>query len=113
MTRKGHMLEFYPEVIFTIPKTTGGSCCLKPIPKQTELSRKMYRYARHMQWENRDDIDLVIPSKSESTVRAFVKWRKFKTRVRMWRLGIKRLPALVMDGEVLFQGELDIKHVST
>jgi hypothetical protein len=108
MTGKKHMLEFYPEVIFTIPKTAGGSCCLKPIPKQTKRSRKMYRYAKHMQWEKRDEIDLVIPSKTESRVRILIKWRKFKTRIRMWRLGIEKLPALVLDGRVLFQGELNV-----
>lgn len=106
MTDKKRVLEFYPEVIFTIPETVGGSCCLKPVAKQTPRSREMYRLARHMQWEDRDNIDFVIPSKSESRVRTIVKWRKFKARVRMWRLGIKKLPALVLDGKILYQGNL-------
>lgn len=105
-----HRLEFFPEVIFTIPEAPGGSCCLKPIAKQTEQSRKMYRYAKKLQWKNGDKVDLRIPSKSESRVRAIMKWRKFKARLRMWRLGIKKLPALVLDGEVIFQGELNLDY---
>ena len=107
MTTKKHVIEFYPEVIFTISKTAGGSCCLKPIPKQTDRSRKMYRYVKHLQWKNKNSIDLVIPSKTDSRVRAVVKWRKLLARVRMWRLGIKELPALVLDGKVIFQGGLN------
>ena len=104
MTERKIVLEFFPEVIFTIPRTAGGSCCLKPVPKQTERSREMYRYAKHIQWENMDTIDFTIPSRSSSRVRAFVKWRKFKAKLRMWRLGIEKLPALVLDGKVLCQG---------
>jgi len=111
MSEKKHILEFYPGVIFMIPKTAGGSCCLKPMAKQTERSREMYRFARHLQWENRDNIDFLIPSKSESRVRAFIKWKKFKTKVRMWRLGIKKLPALVLDGRVMCQGFLDTDNL--
>lgn len=111
MKDQKHKLEFFPEVIFLIPKAPGGSCCLKPIAKQTEQSRKMYRYAKELQWKNGDKIDLTIPSKSESRVRAIVKWRKFRARLRMWRLGIKKLPALVLDGKVIFQGKLNPDYV--
>ena len=111
MSEKMHVLEFYPEVIFTIPKTAGGSCCLKPVAKQTERSRGMYRFAKHMQWENRDNIDLVIPSKTETRVRALMKWKKFMAKVRMWRLGIKKLPALVLDGKVICQGLLSTNNL--
>lgn len=107
MKGRKHRLEFFPDVIFTIPEAPGGSCCLKPIAKQTNRSREMYRFAKRQQWENRDKVDLMIPSKSESRVRAIMKWRKFKARLRMWRLGIKKLPALVLDGKVIFQGELN------
>jgi hypothetical protein len=100
-------LEFFPEVIFVIPEAPGGSCCLKPIAKQTESSRKMFRFAKHIQWENRDKVEFTIPSKSDSRVRAFVKWKKFMARLRMWKLGIKKLPALVLDGRILFQGKLN------
>jgi hypothetical protein len=95
-------------MVFTIPRAPGGSCCLKPVPKQTERSRKMYRFARHLEWQNRDKLEFVIPSKSESRVRAIMKWRKFRARFRMWRLGITKLPALVFDGEVLCQGKLNL-----
>jgi hypothetical protein len=107
MSESKHRLEFFPDVIFTIPEAPGGSCCLKPIAKQTEQSRKMYRYAKQLQWKNQDKLELEIPSKSKSRVRALVKWSKFRARLRMWRLGIKKLPALVLDGEVIFQGELN------
>jgi hypothetical protein len=100
-------LEFFPEVIFVIPEAPGGSCCLKPIAKQTERSRKMYRFAKHLQWKNKGAVELEIPSKTESRVRAFVKWKKFLARLRMRRLKIKELPALVLDGKVIFQGDLN------
>lgn len=103
-----HKLEFFPEVIFTIPKAPGGSCCLKPIPKQTDRSRKMHRFAKHLQWKNKDKLELLIPSKSESKVRAIMKWRKFKARMRLRKLRIKTLPALVLDGKVLCQGMLNL-----
>lgn len=110
MKYRKHRLEFFPEVIFTIPEAPGGSCCLKPIARQTEQSREMYRYAKQLQWKNRDKLELEIPSKSESRVRAIVKWRKFRARLRMWRLGIKKLPALVLDGKVISQGELNLDY---
>jgi hypothetical protein len=100
-------LEFFPEVIFVIPEAPGGSCCLKPMAKQTERSRKMYRFAKHLLWKNKETLELEIPSKTDSRVRALVKWRKFKARVRMWGLGINKLPALVLDGKVIFQGDLN------
>jgi hypothetical protein len=108
MSRLKHKLEFFPKVIFTIPKAPGGSCCLKPIPKQTKESWKMYRFAKKLQWKNKDKLELSIPSKSQSRVRAIMKWKKFKARMRLSRLGIKELPALVLDGKVLCQGELTL-----
>lgn len=110
MKRSKHILEFFPEVMFTIPESSGGSCCLKPFPKQTERSRKMFRYAKHLGWKNKDSIEMVIPSKSESRVRAIVKWKKFKARLRLRRLGIRVLPALVLDGKILRQGKIEIDN---
>ncbi len=101
-----HRLEFFPEVIFVIPEAPGGSCCLKPVPKQTEESRKMHRFAKKLKWKNKDTLELTIPSKCESRVRAVMKWQKFKARMRLSRLGITELPALVLDGKILCQGKL-------
>lgn len=101
-------IEFFPEVVFTIPKSVGGSCCLKPIPQQTEESRRMYRFAQHIRWKYKEKFELIIPSRYEGRVRVVAKWRKFRARMRMRRLGIKKLPALVLDGNVLCQGMLDI-----
>jgi hypothetical protein len=103
-----HRLEFFPEVVFLIPEAPGGSCCLKPIAKQTDRSREMYRFAKSLYSKNRENLELVIPSKSESRVRAFVKWKKFKARMRLRRLRIEKLPALVLDGKVLCQGKLTL-----
>ena len=108
MSEHKHTLEFFPEVIFTIPKTVGGSCCLKPVAMQTERSKRMLRFARHLQWKNKNRIDLTIPSKTETRVRAKMKWKKFKARMRMRRLGVRELPALALDGKVLFQGDQNI-----
>ena len=110
MSKSKHQLEFFPEVVFTIPENPGVSCCLKPVAKQTPLSRKMYRFAQELYWENRDKMELSIPSKSESRVRAIVKWKKFKARLRLKKLGIKILPALVLDGKILYQGKIDIDN---
>lgn len=108
MSEQKHRLEFFPKVIFTIPKAPGGSCCLKPVPKQTDESRKMYRFAKKLEWKNKDKLELTIPSKSESRVRAIMKWKKFKARMRLSRLGIKELPALALDGKILCQGKLTL-----
>jgi hypothetical protein len=108
MLKAKHKLEFFPKIIFTIPEAPGGSCCLKPIPKQTEESRKMYRFAKHLQFKNKDNLDFVIPSKTESRVRAIMKWKKFKARMRLRKLRIDTLPALVLDGKVLCQGKLTL-----
>ncbi len=108
MSQSKHTLEFFPEVIFTIPKTVGGSCCLRPVATQTERSKRMLRFARHLQWKNKNRIDLTIPSKTETRVRAKMKWKKFKARMRMRRLGVRELPALALDGKVLFQGDQKI-----
>jgi hypothetical protein len=108
MSRSRHTLEFFPKVIFVIPEAPGGSCCLKPIPKQTKESRKMYRFAKTLMWKNKDTLELSIPSKSDSRVRAIMKWQKFKARMRLSRLGIDELPALVLDGKILCQGKLTL-----
>ena len=108
MSEHKHTLEFFPEVSFTIPKTVGGSCCLKPVAQQTERSKRMLRFARHFQWKNKGSFELLIPSKTETRVRAKMKWKKFKARMRMRRLGVKELPALALDGKVLFQGDQEI-----
>jgi hypothetical protein len=67
----------------------------------------MYRFAKHLQWKNKEKLEFEIPSKTDSRVRALVKWKKFKARIRMWRLGIKELPAIAVDGKVIFQGDLN------
>jgi hypothetical protein len=108
MSRIKHKLEFFPKVIFCIPEAPGGSCCLKPIPKQTDESRKMYRFAKKLKWKNKETMELEIPSKTESRIRAIMKWKKFKARMRLRKLKIDTLPALVLDGKVLCQGKLTL-----
>ena len=68
----------------------------------------MHRFAHSLYSKNTDNLELVIPSKSESRVRALVKWKKFKARIRLEGLGIKVLWALVLDGKVLCQGKLTL-----
>jgi hypothetical protein len=108
MSNLKHRLEFYPEIEFTIPKAPGVSCCLKPTTKQTKLSREIYRFAKHFEWQDKDELGCVIPSKSDSKVRAIMKWSKFKARFRMWGIGIRKLLALVIDEKVLCQGKLNL-----
>ena len=108
MSKPKHTLEFFPEVIFTLPEGNVGGCCLKPVAKQTERSRKMFMFARHLKHKYTDNLDFVIPSKTETRVRAKMKWRKFKARMRMRRLGVRELPALALDGKIIFQGDQEI-----
>jgi hypothetical protein len=100
------LLEFFPEIIVEIPESPGGSCCLKPMVRQSKNSQKMYLLAQHIQWKFRDSIDLVIPSKSDSRVMPVKKYKQFKTDQRRKRLGIQKLPALVLAGKVLCEGKI-------
>lgn len=68
----------------------------------------MYRFAKKLKWKNKDTLELEIPSKSDSRVRAIMKWKKFKARMRLRKLKIDTLPALVLDGRVLCQGKLTL-----
>lgn len=108
MPEHKHTLEFFPEVIFTLPGGQAGGCCLKPVAKQTERSRRMYKFAQHLQYKYKGSLDFIIPSKTETRVRAKMKWKKFQARMRMRRLGVKELPALALDGKALFQGDQEI-----
>jgi hypothetical protein len=99
------LLEFFPKIVVEIPESPGGSCCLKPIIKQSKSSQKMYLLAQHIRWKHQDLIDLIIPSKSDSRVIPVKKYKQFIADWRKKRLDIKKLPALALNGEVLCQGE--------
>lgn len=99
-------LEFFPEIIVEIPESPGGSCCLKPMIRQSKNSQKMYLLAQHIQWKYKDIIELVIPSKTDSRVMPVKKYKQFKTDQRRKRLGIQKLPALALAGKVLCEGEV-------
>ena len=99
-----HQLEFYPEIVLTIPESIGGSCCLKPVVKETERSHKMHMFAYHLYWIHRDRIQLIIPTQCLSRIHVVNKWRNFLARRRLKRLCVKEIPALVMDGTVLCEG---------
>jgi hypothetical protein len=99
-------LEFFPEIIVEIPESPGGSCCLKPMVRQSKDSQKMYLLAQHIQWKYKDSIELVVPSKTDSRVMPVKKYKQFKTDQRRKRLGIQKLPALALAGKVLCEGEV-------
>lgn len=98
-------LEFFPEIIQELPESPGGSCCLKPLIRQSNTSQKMYLLAQHIQWKFKDRIELVIPSKTDSRVIPVKKYRQFKADQRKKRLKIKKLPALALAGRVLCEGQ--------
>lgn len=98
------MLEFFPEVTFELPEAPGGSCCLKPVVCQSKNSRKMYILAQHIQWKFKSQVELVIPSKTDSRIIPVKKYRQFKANLRKQQLGIKKLPALALDDKVLCEG---------
>lgn len=101
-----HLLEFYPDVVLTIPKHVGGGCCIKAVEEQTKESQKMHLFAQELRSKYKNNIELVIPSKCTSKSLAKVKWVRFKTILRISRLKIKKLPALVIDNEILCEGKI-------
>ncbi len=100
------ILEFYPEIVIEIPESLGGSCCLKPIVTQSKNSRKMYLFAQHLKWKYRDRLNLVIPTKSNSKILLVRKYKGFKANIRKKKLGIRKLPALVISGKILCEGKI-------
>ena len=100
------LLEFFPEIILEIPESPGGSCCLKPMVSQSKNSKKMYILAQHLEWKFRNRLNLVIPTKSESRIMLIKKYIQFKADMRKRRLGINRIPALVLNGMVLCEGSV-------
>ena len=98
-------LEFFPEIIQELPESPGGSCCLKPVIRQSNNSQKMYLMAQHLQWKFKDRVELVIPSKTDSRVIPVKKYRQFKADWRQKRLKIQKLPALALAGRVLCEGQ--------
>jgi hypothetical protein len=99
------LLEFFPKMVMEIPESPDGSCCLNPIVKQSKSSQKMYIIAQHIRWRFKDLVDLKIPSKSNSRIRPVKKYKQFISDWRKKRLGIKKLPALALNAEVLCQGD--------
>jgi hypothetical protein len=105
------LLEFFPKIVLELPIAPGGSCCLKPITTQSKSSQKMYLLAQHIQWTYKDLIDLIIPSKSDSRIIPVKKYKQFISDWRKKRLGIKKLPALALNGVVLCQGDEILENV--
>jgi hypothetical protein len=101
------LLEFFPQIILEIPESPGGSCCLKPVVTQSKESRRMYLFAQHIRWKYKDRIDLEIPSKSISRILFVKKYRQLKADLRLKRLKIKRLPAIVLANQVLCEGQMN------
>ncbi len=107
------LLEFFPEIVQLIPESPGGSCCLKPIVTQSKVSKLMYVLAQHIKWKYSDKVELVIPSKSDSRVTLVKKYQQLRSNQRLRKLGIHKLPALVLadniilEGQVLPEAELD------
>lgn len=100
------ILEFFPEIIQLLPESPGGSCCLKPIITQSKLSKQMYALAQHLKWKYNDQIEFIIPSKSESRVTLVKKYQQLKSDQRLRKLGIHKLPALVLADNIILEGEL-------
>lgn len=46
----------------------------------------------------------MIPSKTNSRIIPVKKYKQFKANVRIKKLGIKKLPALALEGKVLCEG---------
>jgi hypothetical protein len=100
------ILEFYPEIVIEIPENPGGSCCLKPIVTQSKISKKMYLFAQHLKWKYKDRINLEIPTKSDSRILLVRKYKQFVADLRKKRLGISKLPALVISDRILCEGKI-------
>ncbi len=63
----------------------------------------MYALAQHINWKYHDKIELVVPSKSDSIVK---KYTQFQADRRMKKVGLKKIPALVLNGEIILEDEL-------
>ncbi len=98
-------LEFFPEIIQVLPESPGGSCCLKPVIRQSNNSQKMYQLAQHIQWKFKDRLELEIPSKTDSRIILVRKYKQFIADLRKKRLSIKKLPALALAGKILCEGQ--------
>lgn len=100
------LLEFFPEIIQLIPESPDNCCSLKAIITQSKLSKQMYALAQHINWKYQDKIELVVPSKSDSRVSLVKKYTQFQADRRMKKVGLKKIPALVLNGKILIEGEL-------
>ena len=98
------ILEFFPEMILEIPECVDGCCSLKPVVMQSKESTKMHILAQHIQWMFKKRIELIIPSKTDSRIRPVKKYKQFKSNIRIKKLGIKKLPALVLNGKLICEG---------
>jgi serine kinase of HPr protein (carbohydrate metabolism regulator) len=99
-------LEFFPEIVQLIPESPDACCTLKAIITQSKLSKQMYALAQHINWKYHKKIELVVPSKSESRVSLVKKYTQYQADRRMKKVGLKKIPALVLNGEILIEGEL-------
>ena len=97
-------LEFFPEIKFEIPESPGGSCCLKPVIKQSKASQLMYILAQHLEWKFGKRLKLKIPSKTESKITPVKKYHQFKADRRKKKIGVHKLPALALGGKKLCEG---------
>jgi hypothetical protein len=100
------LLEFFPEIVQILPESPGGSCCLKPRITQSRSSKEMYVLAQHIKWKYRDKIDLVVPSRTDSRFTLVKKYVQYQANRRKKKIKLKKLPALVLNGTILIQGEL-------
>ena len=66
----------------------------------------MYALAQHINWKYHDKIELVVPSKSDSRVSIVKKYTQFQADRRMKKVGLKKIPALVLNGEIILEDEL-------
>ena len=66
----------------------------------------MYLLAQHLQWKFKKNITLIVPSKTDSRILPVKKYKQFKADWHKRRYGITKLPALVLSGRVLCEGEL-------
>ncbi|WP_455391714.1 hypothetical protein [[Eubacterium] cellulosolvens] len=54
----------------------------------------------------KNKVELLIPSKTDSRVIPVKKYKQFRADQRKKRLGINKLPALVLAGKVLCEGKI-------
>ena len=99
------IIEFFPELELHIPKSHSGDNFLKPMVVQSKNSFRMYILAQLIRSKYNNKLNQELSSVIKPHIIVVKKYTNYKTYRLGKKLGIKRLPALVLNGIILCQGK--------